>query len=168
MQAETLAGLMGLAGAVVGAAVSTGAVIWQQRKIAHEAERTHLLGLAEAAANEVIRLSYELQDHFPKMVDDPFNSGHWAWVSHLEMLNRSLEQQSLRFADPKVRYLLAWIQAEIVRDPIRLGRDEVDGYPSAPYLTICADMRTVMGAVLRRQPFPEDIWTSYEDTSPPL
>ncbi|MDQ1042126.1 RNA polymerase sigma factor [Streptomyces sp. V4I2] len=39
MQAETLAGLMGLAGAVVGAAVSTGAVIWQQRKTAQETER---------------------------------------------------------------------------------------------------------------------------------
>lgn len=35
---------MGLAGA----AVSTGAVSWQQRKIAHEAERTHLLSLSKA------------------------------------------------------------------------------------------------------------------------
>jgi hypothetical protein len=162
-----VAGLFGLGGALVGAAVSTGAVIWQQRKTAHEAERTHLLGLSEAAANEVIRLSYELQDHFPKVVDDPFNSEHWGWASRLEELNRSLEQQALRFADPKVRYLMAWIHAEILRDPIRLARDELEGYPSAPYLTMCADLRTVMGTVLRRQPFPEDIWQNYEDATPP-
>ncbi|MES4892807.1 hypothetical protein [Streptomyces sp. NPDC096012] len=64
MPAETLAGLMGLAGAVVGYVVSTRAAIRQRRKTVHEAERTHLLGLAEAAANEVIRLSCELQDHW--------------------------------------------------------------------------------------------------------
>ncbi|MFH9038486.1 hypothetical protein ACH4FA_03805 [Streptomyces sp. NPDC017966] len=166
MQAETLAGLMGLAGAVVGAAVSTAAVIWQQRKTAHEAERTHLLGLAEAAANEVIRLSYELQDHFGQVVVDPNNSGHWGWLSRMEELNRSLEQQALRFADPKVQYLLAWIQSEILRDPVRLSRDE-SGPQTAPYWTLCANLRTVMGTVLRRQPFPEDIWESYAEASLP-
>ncbi|WP_433572076.1 hypothetical protein [Streptomyces sp. CA-251247] len=61
MEAETLAGLFGLGGAVVGAVVSSSAVVWQQRRNAREAERTHLLGIAEAAANEVIQISYALQ-----------------------------------------------------------------------------------------------------------
>ncbi|MEU3948174.1 hypothetical protein [Streptomyces sp. NPDC029526] len=164
MQPEMVAGLFGLGGALVGAVVSTGAVIWQQRKIAHEAERVHLLGLAEAAANEVIRLSYELQDHFGQVVVDPNNSGHWGWLSRVEELSRSLEQQSLRFADPKVQYLLAWIQSEMLRDPVRLSQDE-NGPQTAPYWTLCADLRTVMGTVLRRQPFPEDKWESYAETS---
>ncbi|GAA5078704.1 hypothetical protein [Streptomyces similanensis] len=167
MGPEMVAGLFGLGGALVGAVVSTGAVIWQQRKTAHEAERTHLLGLSETAANEVIRLSYELQDHFAEDVEvDPFGSEHWTWVARLEELNRSLEEQALRFADPKVRYLLAWINAEILRDPVRLSRDE-NGWPTAPYRTICADLRTVMGTVLRRQPFPRSIWRNYSDSTPP-
>ncbi|CAM5647371.1 hypothetical protein SAFG77S_03319 [Streptomyces afghaniensis] len=105
MQAETLAGLIGLAGAVVGAGgVSTAALIWQQRKTAHEAERTHLLGLAEAAGNEVIRPSQELQDHFAEDVEvDPCNSRYWAWASRLAELNRSLEQQALRPSQPLVQ-----------------------------------------------------------------
>lgn len=158
---------MGLAGAVVGAAVSTGAVIWQQRKTAHEAERTHLLGLSEAAANEVIRLSYELQDHFAKDVEaDPFSSEYWAWASRLGELNRSLEQQALRFADPQVRHFLEWIHAKIDHHGVRLRRDE-EGLPIAPYELLCADLRTVMGTVLRRQPYPPDLWTNYPDALPP-
>ena len=144
-----------------------GAVIWQHRKTAHEAERTYLLGLAEAAANEVIRLSYELQDHFAKAALDPFTSEHHTWAARVEELNRALEEQALRFADPKVRYLVSWIYAEILRDPIRLARDEVKGWTSAPYFTMCANLRTVMGAVRRRQSFPEDIWRIYEGASPP-
>ncbi|MFE4991412.1 hypothetical protein ACFRH4_08680 [Streptomyces mirabilis] len=161
MQAETLAGLMGLAGAVVGAGVSTGAVIWQQRKAAHEAERTHLLGLAETAANEIIRLSYELQDHFAEDVDvDLFQNAYAAWASHLEELNRSLEQQALRFADPEVRHFLEWVYAKIDHHGVRLRRDD-EGLPIAPYQLLCADLRTVMGTVLRRQSFPPDLWINY-------
>ncbi|MFF8873199.1 hypothetical protein [Streptomyces massasporeus] len=52
MQAEMLAALFGLGGTLVGAAVSTGAVVWQQRRTAHEAERTYLLCQAESAASE--------------------------------------------------------------------------------------------------------------------
>ncbi|MGV9698971.1 hypothetical protein ACWDTR_24835 [Streptomyces sp. NPDC003470] len=96
-------------------------MIWQQRKTAREAERTHLLGLSEAAGNEVIRLSYELQDHFAEDVEvDPFNSGYWSWASRLAELNRSLEQQALRFADPQVRSFLERIHTEIDRNPVRL------------------------------------------------
>ncbi|MFD8547097.1 hypothetical protein [Streptomyces sp. NPDC059649] len=98
MGPEMVAGLFGLGGALVGAVVSTGAVIWQQRKTAHEAERTHMLGLSEAAANEVTRLSYELQDRFAEDVEvDPVSSRYWTWTSRLAELNRSLEQQALRF-----------------------------------------------------------------------
>ncbi|MFE4918992.1 hypothetical protein [Streptomyces sp. NPDC056661] len=165
MQAETLAGLMGLAGAVVGAAVSTGAVIWQQRKTAHEAERTHLLGLSEAAANEVIRLSYELQDHFAEIVTERNNSAHWNWASRVQELNRSLEQQALRFADPQVRHLVEWTHAEILRDPESLAEEQE--WPTARYRTLCSDLRTVMGTVLRRQRFPRAIWSSYPGASPP-
>ncbi|MFG2277939.1 hypothetical protein ACGFNQ_04535 [Streptomyces asoensis] len=170
MGPEMVAGLFGLGGALVGAVVSTGAVIWQQRKTAHESERTHLLGLSEAAANEVIRLSYELQDHFAEDVEvDPFNSRYWAWASRLAELNRSLEQQALRFADPEVRRFLERIHAEIDRNPVRLRRDDED-LPIAPYEPLCTDLRTVMGTVLRRQSFPkhlwQDIWGGSADASP--
>ncbi|WP_458076447.1 hypothetical protein [Streptomyces sp. EMB26] len=170
MGPEMVAGLFGLGGALVGAVVSTGAVIWQQRKIAHEAERTHLLGLAEAAANEVIRLSYGLQDHFAEDIEvDPFSSEYWGWASRLAELNRSLEQQALRFADPEVRHFLERVHTEIDRNPVRL-RQGIEGFPTAPYEPLCTDLRTVMGTVLRRQPFPEDLWESLwrdsGDTSP--
>lgn len=135
MGPEMVAGLFVLGGALVGAVVSTGAVIWQQRKTAHEAERTHLLGLSEAAANEVIRLSYELQDHFAEDVDvDPFNSRYWAWASRLAELNRSLEQQALRFADPEVRCFLERIHAEIDRNPVRLCRPKTTHDCASPHL----------------------------------
>ncbi|QHA04603.1 hypothetical protein GQF42_16050 [Streptomyces broussonetiae] len=166
MQAELLAGLFGLGGTLVGAAVSTGAVVWQQRKTAHEAERAHLLGLAEAAANEVIRLSYELQDHFAGDVEvDPFSSEYWTWTGRLGELNRLLEQQALRFADPEVRHFLERIHTKIDHDPVRLREGE-EGIPVPLYQFLCADLRTVMGTVLRRQPFPLDLWTNYPDASP--
>ncbi|WP_326658802.1 hypothetical protein [Streptomyces canus] len=171
MQAETLAALMGLGGAVVGAGLSTGAVIWQQRRTAHEAERVHLLGLAEAAANEVIRLSYELQDHCAKRGENPSNqdpnsSAHYGWLLETERLNRLLEQQALRFANPEVRYLLEWCHAEIRRDPEGVAQ-EVEWPSIARYATLCQDLRTVMGTVLRRQPFPRGIWVRYPHASPP-
>ncbi|MEU5030186.1 hypothetical protein [Streptomyces milbemycinicus] len=162
MQAETLAGLMGLGGALVGAAVSTGAVVWQQRKTAHEAERVHLLGLAEAAANEVIWLSYELQDRFAEGVPDRNSSAYYTWEDPIQRLNRSLEEQMIRFHDMQVRDFLSRCHAEIlvraesVADP--------GGWPPR-YITICGDIRRVMGTVLRRQPFPRRIWRNYPDVT---
>lgn len=165
MQAETLAGLMGLAGAMVGAGVSTGAVIWQHRKAAHETERMHLLGLAEAAANEVVQLNYMLQDHFAEEVEvDPFSSEFGDWSSRLAELNRLLEQQALRFADPEVRHFLEKVHDEIDRNPVRL-REAEEGLPIPRYQFLCEDVRTVMGTVLRRQPFPSGLWISYPDES---
>ncbi|MER7496358.1 hypothetical protein ABT033_27635 [Streptomyces pharetrae] len=112
MQAETLAGLMGLAGAVVGAGVSTGAVIWRQRKTAHEAE-PYLLSLSEAAANEVIRLSYRIQAHFKKGVGDERSPTGQEWHAELQRMNQALEEQSLRFHDKQVRRLLDRCYAEM-------------------------------------------------------
>jgi hypothetical protein len=153
---------MGLTGAVVGAAVSTGAVIWQQRKTAHEAERTHLLGLAEAAANECIRLSYEIQAHFKKGVGDERSPVGREWHAELQQMNQLLEEQALRFHDKQVRHFLdrcyaeMYVRAEWVGDP--------DGWPPR-YITICTDIRTVMGTILRRQPFPAGIWENYPNPS---
>jgi hypothetical protein len=39
---EMLAALFGLGGTLVGAAVSTGAVVWQQSRATHDAERAYL------------------------------------------------------------------------------------------------------------------------------
>lgn len=62
MGPELVAGLFGLGGALVGAVVSTGALIWQQRKAAQDAERSYRLSLAEGAANEIVRMSFEAED----------------------------------------------------------------------------------------------------------
>ncbi|MET7761722.1 hypothetical protein ABZS71_06660 [Streptomyces sp. NPDC005393] len=161
MQAETLAGLMGLAGAVVGAAVSTGAVIWQQKKIAHEAERTHLLGLSESAANEIVRLSFALEDHFAREYYGP----EW-WVDLRQVL-RELESQALRFPDPKVRRLVQWGHAEILRDPERVAEEGPEEWPTARYRDTCTHFRTVMGTVIRREPFPDGIWAQFPGAWPP-
>ena len=165
MEAETLAGLFGLGGAVVGAVVSSSALVWQQRRNAREAERTHLLGIAEAAANEVIRISYALQDEFAKGVPDRNTSAYYTWQDPIERLNRSLEQQALRFAEPEIRYFVEWVHAEILRDPEGLTQEE--DWPTARYRTLCSDLRTVMGTVLRRQRFPRGIWRDYPHASPP-
>ncbi|PPS71989.1 hypothetical protein BV882_20210 [Streptomyces sp. 46] len=157
-----VAGLFGLGGALVGAVVSTGAVIWQQRKTAHEAERTHLLGLAETAANECIRLSYAIEEHFEKGVGDERSPAGREWHAELQRLNRSLEEQALRFHDEQIRHLLARHHAEIYVRPDWVG--DPDGWPPR-FRTICGDIRTVMGAVLRRQPFPARIWENYPDPS---
>jgi hypothetical protein len=160
MQAETLAGLFGLGGTLIGAAVSTGAVVWQQRRAAHEAERTYLLGLAEGAANECIRLSYAIQEHFEKGVGDERSPDGREWHEELQRMNRALEEQLLRFSDKEVRSLLSRCHAEILVRPEWVG----DPAPWPPrYITLCGDIRTVMGTVLRRQPFPGGIWQNYPD-----
>ncbi|MFE0451613.1 hypothetical protein ACFW2D_10030 [Streptomyces sp. NPDC058914] len=146
MQVETLAGLMGLAGAVVGAALSTGAVIWQQRKAAHEAERTHLLGLAEAAANEIIRLSFEMEDLFEQR--DPAEEG---WRTELRQKCRGIEEQSLRFGDKDIRTYMSQINAELFVVSTMNGRIPDPGQ----YITMSVDIRQAMGSVLRREPLPE-------------
>lgn len=161
MQAETLAGLMGLAGAVVGAGVSTSAVIWQQRKTTHEAERVHLAGLSEAAANEVIRLTYALEDHFANDYYGP------EWWHDLRQLLRDLDSQSLRFPDPKVRRLVQWGHAEILRDPEAMAEEGPEEWPTARYRDICTHFRTVMGTVIRREPFPDGIWAQFPGAWPP-
>ncbi|REK88255.1 hypothetical protein DY245_22405 [Streptomyces inhibens] len=160
MEAETLAGLFGLGGALVGAAVSTGAVVWQQRKTAHEAERAHLLGLAEAAANECIRLSYAIQEHFARGVGDTRSPHGREWHKELQRMNRALEEQALRFSDKEIRNLLSRCHAEILIRADWVG--DPDGFPPR-YITLCNDIRTVMGTVLRRQPFPGAIWQNYPD-----
>ncbi|MFJ4517464.1 hypothetical protein [Streptomyces sp. NPDC088816] len=162
MEAEMLAGLFGLGGTLIGAAVSTGAVVWQQRRTAHEAERVHLLGLAEAAANEIIRLSYELQDHFKEGVPDRNSSAYYHWHEPIERLNRTLEEQALRFHDPKVRDFLSRVHAEI-----HVGAESIAGSDAWPprSITISNDLRAVMGTVLRRQPFPTWVWRDFPDPS---
>ncbi|WAU78521.1 hypothetical protein O1Q96_01455 (plasmid) [Streptomyces sp. Qhu-G9] len=158
MQAETLAALMGLGGAIVGAGLSTGAVIWQQRKTAHEAERMHLSGLAEAAANECIKISYALHKHFAEGVPDRNSSAYFGWGSAGEELCRALEEQALRFHDKAVRDFLERCHAEMYVRPDFVAAPE----PWPPrYVIICTDIRTVMGTVLRRQPFPKEVWEHY-------
>ncbi|MET7347450.1 hypothetical protein [Streptomyces mirabilis] len=165
MQAETLAGLMGLPGAVVGAAVSTGAVIWQQRRTAHETERSYKLGLAETAANEVIRLSYALEDHFAKGVAHTGTPEGRHWYVDLRMILRELEIQALRIPDRKVRRLVEWGHAEILRDPEGVAEEE--DWPTARYRDICRNFQNVMGTVIRREPFPDGVWTAFPGAWPP-
>ncbi|MGP4046912.1 hypothetical protein [Streptomyces sp. 2A115] len=162
MEPEMLAGLFGLGGTLIGAAVSTGAVVWQQRRTAHEAERVHLLGLAEAAANECIRLSYELQDYLAQGVPDRNSSAYYTWRSPIEQRTRALEEQTLRIHDREVRNFLGRVYAELHVRAESIA--ESDTWPPR-YITICHDIRTVMGTVLRRQPFPADIWEDFPDTS---
>ncbi|WP_406357442.1 hypothetical protein OHB56_33570 [Streptomyces sp. NBC_01635] len=145
MQAETLAGLMGLAGAVVGAGVSTGAVIWQQRKATHAAERAYRLGLAESAANEIIRLSFEVEDLLE--VRDPTEEG---WSAELQQKCRGVEEQSLRFSDEDVRTFMAPVNAELF---VLYNRRGVPSPSDASPLLI--DIRHAMGFVLRREPLPQ-------------
>ncbi|MDX3233223.1 hypothetical protein [Streptomyces sp. ME19-01-6] len=160
MQPETLAGMFGLGGALVGAAVSTGAVVWQQRKIARESERVHLLGLAEAAANEVIRLSYELEDHFDKRVADHQTLDRREWRDELQRLNRALEEQALRFPDMEVQRFLASVHHDLL-SPEKLFMHADERRTVSRYQLICSDMKLVMGTVLRRQPFPSrSIWNN--------
>ncbi|MEU2554129.1 hypothetical protein ABZ589_20985 [Streptomyces sp. NPDC013313] len=166
MQAETLAGLMGLAGAVVGAAVSTGAVVWQQRKTAHEAERTYLLGLSETAANEVIRLTYAIEDHFAEGVPTTrMPETRQQWIVDLRMILRDLESQALRFPDPKVQRVVLWGHAEIIRDPDGVAEEEE--WVAPRYGDICHHFRAVMGTVIRREPFPNGIWAAFPGAWPP-
>ncbi|MFD5711338.1 hypothetical protein ACFWHW_13225 [Streptomyces pharetrae] len=165
MQAETLAGLMGLAGAVVGAGVSTGALIWQQRKTAHEAERTYLLGLSETAANEVIRLTYAIEDHFEQGVPTTQTPEGRKWFVDLRKILRELYSQALRFPDPKVQRVVQWGHAEILRDPEGVAEEE--DWPTARYRDICIHIRTVMGTVIRREPFPDGIWAQFPGAWPP-
>ncbi|MFD4523267.1 hypothetical protein ACFWP7_04895 [Streptomyces sp. NPDC058470] len=142
MQAETLAGLMGLAGAVVGAGVSTAAVIWQQRKTAREVERTHLLGLSEAAANGVIQIAYRIEDHFAGGVPHRESPEDRQWHSDLKMLLRDLDSEALRFPDERVRRLVQWGHAEILRDPEGVAQEDAN-WPTARYRDICFHFRTV-------------------------
>ncbi|WP_424570798.1 hypothetical protein [Streptomyces sp. CH-036] len=157
-----MAALFGLGGTFVGAAASTGALVWQQRKAAREAERVHLLGLAEAAANEMIRLSYEIQAHFAEGVPDRNSSAFHTWISQGEELCRAVEEQTLRFHDQQVRDLLAHCHAEMYVRPEFVA--DPDAWPPR-YQIICDDFRNVMGAVLRRQPFPRDVWEHYPTPS---
>ncbi|MCX4608716.1 hypothetical protein [Streptomyces mirabilis] len=165
MQAETLAGLMGLAGAVVGAGVSTGAVIWQQRKTAHEAERVHLLGMSEAAANGVIQITYKIEDHFADGVPHRETPEGDQWRTVLKALLRDLENEALRFPDLKVRRLVQWGHAEILRDPEGVAVQEE--WVAPRYGDICIHFRTVMGTVVRREPFPDGIWARFPGAWPP-
>ncbi|MBL1104929.1 hypothetical protein JK361_10035 [Streptomyces sp. 5-8] len=146
MQTETLVGLIGLAGTAVGATLSTGVVVWQQRKAAHDAERVHLLTLAEAAANEVIRLSYEMEDLFEQR--DPAEEG---WRAELRQKCRGIDEQSLRIADKDVRTFMGRIHAELFVVSTMTGRFSDPGHYSA----LCVDIRQAMGFVLRREPLPE-------------
>ncbi|WNE95550.1 hypothetical protein PS467_09460 [Streptomyces luomodiensis] len=164
MQAETLAGLFGLGGALVGAAVSTGAVVWQQRKITREAERAHLLGLAESAANECIRMSYELVDHFhPETRVHPRASeeDRRQWREELKRKFRVLEEQSLRFYDDQVRRFLVRVNYALMWEIPYHDRE----HSHAVCEQICRDICEVMGTVLRRQPFPREVWGRYPERS---
>ncbi|MEU0942529.1 hypothetical protein ABZ379_06990 [Streptomyces canus] len=167
MQAETLAALFGLGGTLVGAAVSTGAVVWQQRRTANEAERVHLLGLSETAANEVIRLTYAIEDHFEDGVPDPsMVRTREQWMENCRLILRELDAEALKFPDPKVRRLVQWGHGEIIRDPDGVAH-EAGPLPTARYRDICLHFRTVMGTVIRREPFPDGIWAQFPGAWPP-
>jgi hypothetical protein len=159
VEAETLAAIFGLGGTLVGAAVSTGAVIWQLRRAVREAERTYLLGLAEAAANEVIRLSYEIQDHFGGTPPGRSMPGGGEWDEELQRINREVQMQSLRFADPAVRLFLERCYKELL---IHGSSLTVRGFPRM-HVVLFADMRAAMGTVLRREPFPQVILENHPD-----
>ncbi|MGX1541011.1 hypothetical protein [Streptomyces adustus] len=165
MQAETLAGLMGLAGAVVGAGVSTGAVIWQQRKAALEAERTHKLGLSEAAANGVLLITYRIEDLFADGAPPGDTPEGRVWRDDLKILLRDLHSEALRFHDEQVRRLVQWGHAEILRDPEGVAQGVGSGQ-AARYRDICTHLQTAMGAVLRREPFPDDVRDALLDAGP--
>ncbi|MFS7874604.1 hypothetical protein ACEYXF_14920 [Streptomyces asiaticus] len=162
MEAETLAAIFGVGGTLVGAAVSTGAVIWQQRRAVREAERTYLLGLAEAAANEVIRLSYEIQDHFGGTPPGRSMPGGKE-DENLQRLNREVEKQSLKFGDPAVRLFLERCYKELLIHGASLA---VRGWPPM-HVVLFADMRAGMGTVLRREPFPQVILENHPDPQYP-
>jgi hypothetical protein len=146
MEAETLAGLMGLAGALVGAALSSGAVIWQQQKATHTAERTYRLGLSEGAATEIIRLSFELEDILES--GDPTEE---SWKDDLRQKCRAVEEQSLRFTDENVRAFMGPANAELF---VLSVRRDLPNYWDASHLLI--DIRHAMGFVLRREPLPKE------------
>ncbi|MFE9865884.1 hypothetical protein ACFYPZ_24620 [Streptomyces sp. NPDC005506] len=165
MEPETLAGLFGFGGALVGAAVSTGAVIWQQRRTARETERTYLLGLSEAAANGVIQITYRMEDHYAGGVPRRETPEGSEWHADLKVLLRDLENEALRFPDSKTRRLVQWGHAEILRDPEGVAVQE--GWEAPRYGSICIHFRTVMGTVLRREPFPDGIWAEFPGAWPP-
>ncbi|MFG2438995.1 hypothetical protein [Streptomyces sp. NPDC048508] len=110
-----------------------------------------------------IQLNYMLEDHFAEEVEvNPFTSEYWGWASRLAELNRLLEQQALRFADPEVRQFLEKVHGQIDHDPVRL-REAEQGLPIPRYRFLCDDVRTVMGTVLRRQMFPTGLWINIPD-----
>jgi hypothetical protein len=65
-----------------------------------------LLSLAESAANECIRLSYEIHAHYKKGVGDERSPDGREWYAELQRLNQALEEQALRFHDKQIRDLL--------------------------------------------------------------
>jgi hypothetical protein len=156
---------MGLAGAIVGAAVSTGAVIWQQRKTAYQVEQAHLLGLSEAAANGVIQITYRIEDHFAGGVPHRETPEGSEWRTDLKTLLRDLENEALRFPDLKTRWFVQWCHAEILRDPEGVAEEE--DWPTARYRDVALHLRTAMGAVIRREPFPDGIWSQFPGAWPP-
>ena len=145
MQAETLAGLMGLAGAVVGAGVSTGAVIWQQQKTAQDSERSYRLGLGESAANEIIRMSFEVEDLLE--LNGPPGEN---WHADLRQRCRGIEKESLKFTDGPVRGFMTRANAELF---VLCARNDVPRMGEVSQLLI--DIRHVMGFVLRRELLPD-------------
>ena len=150
MQTEVMAGLFGVGGALIGAAVSTGAVIWQQRKATHAAERSHLLGLSESAANECIRLSVAIQEFFEQQIDKA-PSPEEELRSELRQLRRAVDEQSVRFADKDVRNFISRCQSKL----FIASEDRWPIEDPQQYIRMCVEIREAMGAVLRRQPFPK-------------
>ncbi|MFF0649371.1 hypothetical protein ACFYVV_37860 [Streptomyces tendae] len=145
MGPELVAGLFGLGGALVGAVVSTGALIWQQRKTAQDAERSYRLGLAEGAANEIVRMSFEVEDLLE--VRDPTEEG---WRAELRQKCRGIEEQSLKFTDKGIQTFMAPANAELF---VLSVQSDAPRYQDASQLLI--DIRHTMGFVLRREPLPE-------------
>ncbi|MEU1314998.1 hypothetical protein [Streptomyces tibetensis] len=83
----------------------------------------HLSGLAQAAANECIKISYALHKHFAEGVPDRNSSAYFGWGSAGEELCRALEEQALRIHDKAVRDFLErchaemYVRPEFVADP---------------------------------------------------
>lgn len=129
----------------------------------------HLAGLSEVATNKVIviRLTYAIEDHCADGVPDTsMVRTREEWLENCHLILRDLDTEALRFPDPKVRHLVQWGHAETLRDPDGVA-EEQPPWPTARYRDYASTSRTAMESVLRREPFPDGIWSQFPGARPP-
>ncbi|MFD7879803.1 hypothetical protein ACFV5G_37950 [Streptomyces sp. NPDC059766] len=112
-------------------------------------------------------ITYRIEDLFADGVPPGDTPEGRLWRDDLKILLRDLHSEALRFHDEQVRRLVQWGHAEILRDPEGVARETGNGQ-GARYQDICAHLQTVMGAVLRRDPFPDGVRAAVPGAGPPL